>query len=254
MFVNKSGFNPFADLGPKEESALNKSTREYFSTAVEVDSLVKTKADKANLKFHYRKTLELATVIALSLVLLTAQLARQVSMAATTAETADITIEVADIPPTEQLHRPPPPPKPSVPVPTDSEDIPEDLTIASTEIDLSDIPPPPPPPEDDDSTIFVAYDEPPQIVGGMAELSKYLHYPRLAQKAGMEGIVYVKVLVGVDGRTQKAEVIKSKPENMGFEKSAMEAIWKVKWQPAKQREQKIRVWVSIPVQFKLVSS
>jgi protein TonB len=183
------------------------------------------------------------------------QLARQFSLAPASVSQVDIKIEVADIPPTEQFRRPPPPPKPSIPIPTEDESIPEDLTIASTEIDLTDIPPPPSPPNDDDELpIFVAYDEAPQIIGGLAALQKHLKYPKLALQAGVEGIVFVKVLVGADGRTERVEILKAKPADIGFEESATEAIKKIKWEPARQRDKKIRVWVSIPVQFKLISS
>ena len=45
---------------------------------------------------------------------------------------ANVTIEVADIPPTEQIRNlPTPPARPAVPVPTESELVPEDITIQS---------------------------------------------------------------------------------------------------------------------------
>jgi len=252
MFFNRRKFGNWE--GQRKESALNDATRAFFSKTVDYDKVIKSKARKANLKLQYKKSLEWAFVGTLVSLMVLGQAARQFTLRTDAAKKVNIQIEVADIPPTEQFHRPPPPPRPTLPVPTESEDIPEDLTIASTDIDLSEIPPPPAPPEDDMEGIFVAYDEPPRIIGGMAALAEILRYPRLAQKAGVEGIVFVKVLVGLNGRTEKAEVIKSTPEKMGFEKSAMEAIKRVKWQPAKQRDRKIRVWVSIPVQFKLVSS
>lgn len=255
MLRNRNGaFKQFENSLYQKESALNASTRRYFSDKISGADLITKKDPKANLKLQYRRVFEISFAVALVLIIGMSHLARQFSLSAATVDKVDVKIEVADIPPTQQFHRPPPPPRPSIPVPTESESVPEDLTIASTEIDLSDIPPPPPPPNDDELPIFVAYDEPPRIVGGMTELSKHLKYPRLAQSAGVEGIVFVKVLVGVDGKTERTEIIRSKPADMGFEESAMEAIKKVKWEPAKQRDRKIRVWVSIPVQFKLVSS
>jgi protein TonB len=119
------------------------------------------KNPEANLKLRYRKVFELSLIIALVSMLVLFQLLRAFKLEATESSKPDIKIEVADIPPTEQIKRPPPPPKPSIPIPTESEDVPEDLTIESTELDLSDIPPPPPPPDDDEGTsIFVPYDEP----------------------------------------------------------------------------------------------
>jgi len=55
----------------------------------------------------------------------------------------------------------------------------------------------------------------------------------------------------MDGRTESVEIIKAEPANLGFEDSAIQAIKKVRWKPAKQRGKKIRAWVNIPIQFNL---
>lgn len=255
MFVNKRGaFNPFRISNGEKESALNEATRKFFSAQVQGRRLVRKKAPEADLRLHYKKIFEIALATSLALIFIALQLARQFSLTAAPVENVDIKIEVADIPQTQQFRRPPPPPRPSIPIPTEAESVPEDLTIATTEIDLTNVPAPPPPPVDDEMPVFVAYDEPPQIIGGMAALQKHLEYPKVARVSGIEGIVFVKVLVGADGRTERTEILKAKPLDMGFEESAIEALEKVEWEPAKQRDRKIRVWVSIPVQFKLVSS
>ncbi len=235
------------------ESLLNRRTREYYSRAVEGQALMKRKAPQADLRRTQRKATEIAYGLTLLLLIVAVQVARNLGLKSTLVHPVDVRIEVADIPPTQQFRRPPPPPRPAIPVPTEEETGPEDLTIASTERDLTDVPPPPAPPEEDELAIFMAYDEPPKIIGGMAALLKHLRYPRLAQAAGVEGMVFIKVLVGPNGEPERAEVLRAKPKNIGFEESALEAVKKVKWVPAKQRHKNIRVWVSIPVQFKLVS-
>lgn len=255
MFMNQNHkFKPFSSSGEQKESALNESTRKHFSTLTKAQELVVGKAPKADLKIKQCKVLEASFAIAMAALILMFQIAKQFDMNVETFDKVDVTIEVADIPQTRQFHLPPPPVRPSVPIPTEENAIPEDLTIASTDLDLSEIPPPPAPPEDDGPPIFLAYDEAPQIVGGMTALQRHLKYPRMAQIAGLEGIVLIKVLVGLDGKAERTEILKAKPANMGFEESAMEALNKVKWIPAKQRDRNIRVWVSIPVQFSLVSS
>ncbi|NIR52998.1 energy transducer TonB [candidate division KSB1 bacterium] len=255
MFVNnRRKFGAFLAAENQSESDLNRATREYFSKTINTKHLVRRKQPEANLKSKYRKTFEVSFAITLVLLIVAVQMGRQFYLEAATVEQVDVQIEVADIPKTQQFKKPPPPARPSVPIPTESESVPEDVTITSTEIDLSDIPPPPGPPEEDgEHQIFVAYDEPPKIIGGMAALQKHLRYPRLAQAAGVEGIVFVKILISPSGVTERAEVLKAKPAGMGFEEAAINAVKKVKWHPAKQRDKKIRVWVSIPVQFQLVS-
>ncbi len=254
MFINKrSRFNPFKISNEEKESAENKATKAYFLKLVAGQKLTRYKAAEANDKGMYKKVLEASFAITLALTVCLFQAARLFSLNVATSEKVDVKIEVADIPVTQQFHRPPPPLRPSVPVPSEDESIPEDLTISLTELDLSDIPPPPEPPEEDDQ-MFVAYDKAPEIIGGLAALQKHLEYPKLAALADLEGKVFVKVLVGVDGRAEKTAVIKCMPENAGFEESAMNALRKVKWKPALQRDEKVRVWIAFPVRFKLVRS
>jgi len=209
------------------------------------------KNPEANLKLRYKKVLELGFVSALFLLILIFQVLRVIALEAGQKQTKEIKIEVAEIPPTEQIKRPPPPPKPSIPIPSESEDIPEDLTIEATDLDLSDIPPPPPPPEDDGSmNIFVAYDEPPSPIGGFGAIQRVLKYPEIARKAGIEGRVIVQVLVSEKGRVIDTRVIKSLGHS-GCDQAAVKAIRKVKWKPALQRDKPVKVWVAIPVIFRL---
>lgn len=209
------------------------------------------KNPEVDLKLKYKKVLELCLLISLAALIIWFQLLRTMSVEATEAAAPEVKIEVADIPPTEQVKRPPPPAKPSVPIPTENEDVPDDLTIESTELDLTDIPPPPPPPEDDgDVNIFVPYDEPPSPVGGFAAIQRALKYPEIARKAGIEGKVIVQVLVSEKGEVINTKIIKSLG-HAGMDESAVNAIRGVKWKPALQRDKPVKVWVAIPVIFKL---
>ncbi len=209
------------------------------------------KNPEVSLKLKYRKVLELSLIGALLIMVITFQSLRAINMAATETKTPDVQIEVADIPLTEQIKRPPPPPRPSIPIPTESEDVPEDLTIETTDLDLTDIPPPPPPPEEEDElNIFVAYDEAPSPIGGFLAIQRALRYPEIARKAGIEGRVIVQVQISVKGRVVNAKVIKSLGHS-GCDEAAIKAIKSVKWKPALQRDKPVKVWVAIPVIFKL---
>ncbi|HEX9654257.1 MAG TPA: energy transducer TonB [bacterium] len=209
------------------------------------------KNPEANLKLKYKKVFELSMIITLCLLVVFFQMLRAISLEAREAKPPEIKIEVADIPPTEQVKRPPPPPKPSVPIPTENEDVPDDLTIETTELDLTEIPPPPPPPEDDgDVNIFVPYDEPPSPIGGFSAIQRALKYPEIARKAGIEGKVIVQVLVSEKGEVIDTRVIKSLGHG-GMDDAAVSAIRSVKWKPALQRDKPVKVWVAIPVIFKL---
>ena len=137
------------------------------------------------------------------------------------------------------------------------DDVVIDLSKATLQADLVDsqkvdydTPPPPPSPRDED-VIFVAYDKPPQPIGGFAAIQQNLVYPEIARRAGIEGTVIVHAQIGVNGEVVNTRILKSLGENNGCDEAAVAAIKAVKWQPAKAKGQPVSVWVSIPVKFKL---
>jgi protein TonB len=206
-----------------------------------------------DLGVQYRRTMELATMAGLLLILVVFQLSRDIRFSTfANVEAPDFKIEVAEIPPTEQLKRPPPPPRPAIPIPTESEEIPEDATIETTELTFAELPPPPPvAPDDDEPPLFVPYDEPPEIIGGYAALFSKLEYPEIARRAGIEGTVIINVEVDEKGAIRRMEVLKGSARGTGFEEAAIKALKQMKWKPAYVRDRPIKVWVTIPVKFKL---
>ncbi|MBT8401621.1 MAG: hypothetical protein KJO98_14180, partial [Rhodothermia bacterium] len=87
-------------------------------------------------------------------------------------------VELEDIVQTQQIVKPPPPPRPPVPV-----EVPDDEVIDDEGLDLDasldiavalEVPPPPPEAEEEDefdeNEIFVAVEQLPEIVGGVAHL------------------------------------------------------------------------------------
>ncbi|MCK4251580.1 energy transducer TonB [candidate division WOR-3 bacterium] len=75
-------------------------------------------------------------------------------------------------------------------------------------------------------------------------------YPELARKAGIEGNTVIKALVNIDGTIIEAKVLKSSGNQM-LDQAALAAARKAKFTPAKQRDKYVRVWVSIPIKFRL---
>ncbi len=211
------------------------------------------KNPKISLKLKYKKNIELALVLTLALSVFIFQAWKRVEKQQVAEQKVEFKFEIDEIPQTEQTKRPPAPSRPSIPIESEDEDIPDDVTIDDTEIDFSELPPPPPPPEeevDESATIFVAYDEPPQPIGGFASIQKNLVYPEIARKAGVEGRVFVNVLIDQKGNVVDTKIVKSLGNN-GCDEAAVAAIKAVKWKPAKQRDKPVKVWVAIPVVFKL---
>ncbi len=211
------------------------------------------KKPNVDLKLKYQKTIELALIGALALLIIVFQGSKRFEENVRKVEKIDLEINVEKIEQTEQEKRAPAPSRPTIPIESEDEDIPEDATIETTDIDLTELPPPPPPPKeevDESAQIFVAYDEPPAPIGGFAAIQRNLVYPEIARKAGVEGRVVVHCLIDRRGNVVDTKILKSLGNN-GCDEAAIAAINSVKWKPAKQRDKPVKVWVAIPVVFQL---
>jgi protein TonB len=204
------------------------------------------KDPEVDLKLKFQKVFEACLVITLLLVILFLYAFKKFEAEYQLEKTVDVKIETIEIPQTEQFNRPPPPARPSIPIASEDEDIPDELTIDETEIDFTQpIEEAPPPPLDEEEPIveFYALSEKPVVIN--REEPKY---PELARKAGIEGMVVVKVLIGTKGDVEKVEVVKSHPM---LDESAMAAAKLFKFTPGKQRDRVVKVWMTIPFTFKL---
>jgi TonB family protein len=74
-------------------------------------------------------------------------------------------------------------------------------------------------------------------------------YPRLARRAGLEGVVWVNVFVDENGEVQDVRIAKSSETNAGFEEAAEGAAWKCKFSPAIQSGRPIAIWVTFSYEF-----
>lgn len=90
---------------------------------------------------------------------------------------------------------------------------------------------------------FVPVEVQPQIVERVEP-----RYPDLLRRAGVEGRVVVRVLVGTDGRAERVEVLRSDHE--GFDAATVEAVRRWRFAPAVQAGQPVRVWMTVPVRYR----
>ena len=74
-------------------------------------------------------------------------------------------------------------------------------------------------------------------------------YPEIARRAGVEGTVWVKVLVDKEGKAKKAMIQKSDAEI--FNEPAIAAAMQYVFTPAIMNSGPVAVWASIPFRFKL---
>jgi protein TonB len=156
-----------------------------------------------------------------------------------------IIIENIEIPETQQFETPPPPARPSIPIESEDEDLADDLTIEETDLDNFDAWDAPPPPPSGPQFKFIPYDDPPRPITPIKPV-----YPDIAQEAGIEGQVLIQCFIDKTGRVKETIVIKGVP-NTGLDESAVAALRRTRFRPARQRENPVGVWITIPINFKL---
>ena len=197
------------------------------------------------LKAKYPIVVRLTTLLGISLVILNFLLFPRFGNTLEFEDIEQVIIENIDIPQTQQIDNTPPPARPSIPVPSDDEDIADELTLDELDFDdFSNLDAPPPPPSGP-KVVFIPYDDPPVAMSPIRP-----RYPEIAQEAGIEGVVVVQAFIDERGRVKETLILKGVP-NTGLDEAAMEAIRKTRFRPAKQRERAVGVWISIPVNFRL---
>lgn len=96
--------------------------------------------------------------------------------------------------------------------------------------------------------------EEPEFVGGTDALYRFMgeniRYPEQAKKDGIEGMVYVRFVVEVDGSVTEAEVVRG--IGGGCDEEVLRVINAMpKWKPGTQDGKPVRTQYVVPVNYKL---
>jgi periplasmic protein TonB len=162
-------------------------------------------------------------------------------------------VETIDIPQTQQFDIPEPPSRPTVPVASDEDFEDEDLTIDELDFDeIEELEAPPPESSNGPGFVFIPHEKDPIPKGGYRALMRNVVYPDIAREAGIEGTVYVDAFINKNGLVTESVIFMGIP-NTGLNESALSAVRRTKWKPAKQRDKDIGVWMRIPIKFVLSS-
>ncbi len=163
--------------------------------------------------------------------------------------------EAIELPPEVEI---PPPPeqitRPAVPVVAATE-LEEDITIAPTTFEENPVENLPPPPSDasrlSDQPVFTPYTVRPEIKNrreAVRIVERY--YPKLLKDAGIGGQVMVWVFIDTNGVVKNAQVQKGSG-NSSLDESALKAAREFEFTPALNRDQRVPVWVAIPITFSI---
>jgi protein TonB len=213
------------------------------------------KNPKMDLKLKYKRVFEICMILSLAFLIIAFKFFPKVEKEVVKVDGPQDLVEVEDIEHTKQEQAPPPPPKPPIPIEAPTDDVLEDIEISDTELDVeAEVTAPPPPPEieeeeDEEPAFFVAVEDMPEPIGGIAKIQSLIVYPEIAKRAGVQGRVFVKAFVDKNGNVHKVELIKG--IGAGCDEAALEAVRKTKFKPGMQRGKPVNVQVSIPILFKL---
>ncbi len=105
--------------------------------------------------------------------------------------------------------------------------------------------------------IFTAVEEQPKFPGGDAELYKWLskniRYPEMAAQNNIQGRVTVQFVVEKNGSVGEVKVVRGKDPDL--DKEAVRVVKSLpKFIPGKMNGQNVRVWYTLPINFKLQGS
>lgn len=209
------------------------------------------KNPEVDLKIKYNRTFEIALIIALALMIVAFKFFPEIKPPKQIISASQEVVDVEDIDITKQENRPPPPPRPPIPIESPSDEALDDVTIMNTELDVAREVAPPPPRQDEgeEETYFVAVEDLPEPIGGIAGIQALVVYPEIARRAGVEGTVYVEAYVDENGNVTRTQVVKG--IGAGCDEAASLAVSKTKFKPGKQRGKAVKVRMSIPIRFRL---
>ena len=167
-------------------------------------------------------------------------------------------LEMIELPP--EIEIPPPPEaisRPATPVMATA-DIDDDITIAPTTFADNPIEDLPPPPTDDVSTdisaapVFTPMTVRPEI-RNRPEVQAALmrEYPAILRDAGIGGTVVVWFFITEEGIVQDKRVSQSSGQ-VQFDEAALKVADVFRFSPALNRDQRVQVWIEVPITFQVL--
>ncbi|MFZ0455095.1 MAG: energy transducer TonB [Ignavibacteriaceae bacterium] len=89
----------------------------------------------------------------------------------------------------------------------------------------------------------------PEPDGGISAIYSKIKYPETAQKAGVQGKVYLLIYINENGSVDDIKVLKGL--GAGCDEAAVDAVKQTKFSPGKDNGVAVKVKLSMPITFKL---
>jgi periplasmic protein TonB len=164
-------------------------------------------------------------------------------------------LETIDLP--DQIEIPPPPEaiqRPATPVIAEAM-IEDDITIAPTTFEdnpIENLPPPPTGATDlSAAPVFTPMTQRPELRNTRAvQEALRRHYPPLLRDAGIGGTVNIWFFIDENGRVRNTRLAESSGYD-AFDQAAIRVAEVMEFSPAYNRDQRVPVWVSLPITFEI---
>ena len=165
-------------------------------------------------------------------------------------------LEMIELPP--EIEIPPPPEaisRPATPVMATTE-IDDDITIAPTTFDDNPVEDLPPPPVDDGGDIsaaptFTPMTVRPEITNRReVEAALMREYPPILRDAGIGGTVVVWFFISPEGIVQDKRVSQTSNQ-VQLDAAALAVADVLRFTPALNRDQRVAVWIEVPITFQV---
>jgi TonB family protein len=108
-----------------------------------------------------------------------------------------------------------------------------------------------------DGEIFTVVEQQPEFPGGMKELGNFimqnLRYPKAAQKANVQGKVFIRFIVTKEGDVTNAKILKG--IGFGADEEAVRVVSQMpRWKPGMQNGHAVNTEYNLPIRFDLDGS
>ncbi|MBU0475513.1 MAG: energy transducer TonB [Bacteroidetes bacterium] len=213
------------------------------------------KNPKIDIKRKYYRVFQISLILSLSLMILAFKFFPKIEKDAIASIIPQVLIIGEDVIPTKLDLVIPEPPKPLIPIESPTDDLLDDIAIETSiwdekdNIGITTHKPLSNDVDEDLNIIFVAVEQMPKPLGGIAAIQSKIVYPEIAKRAGIQGRVYVKAFVDENGNVFNVELLKG--IGGGCDESALVAVKSSKFIPGKQRDKPVKCQVTIPILFKL---
>ena len=200
------------------------------------------KKTEADLKSSYGLNVKKSLIITLILFILAIHLVPKLDISLDDVEPPQLIINAENIPITRQRKRVPPPPKPTIPVPSDSEAIPEDATIEETTLKYT--------------SIFDFADGVPNFTGIKITPPRpiawvFPEYPEDDKKRGVKGVIKLSIHIDDTGKVIEVVVLDNTTGSQKCEEAAIAAAYGSRFAPAKEGKNHVNYWITQPYRFDL---